>query len=152
MSNILTKEGLEKLKKELDEIKNVKLKEVALKIREAKDMGDLSENAEYHEAKNEQAFLYGRALEYEEKIKNAKIIEHNSANTSEVVGGSKVTVENDGEKMDFYIVGSTESDPLNGKISIDSPIGSALVGNKKGDVVSVQTPGGETKYKILSIA
>ncbi|MCL5410397.1 MAG: transcription elongation factor GreA [Patescibacteria group bacterium] len=151
MSNILTKEGLEKLKKELDEIKNVKLKEVAIKIREAKDLGDLSENAEYHEAKNEQSFMYGRALKLEEKIKNARIIEKHELNGS-VEAGSIVEVENDGDKMKFEIVGSDESDPLNGRISIDSPIGSALFGCKVGDTVSVSTPGGETKYKILNIA
>jgi transcription elongation factor GreA len=150
MSNILTKEGLEKLKKELDEIKNVKLKEVAIRIKEAKDLGDLSENAEYHEAKNEQSFLYGRALDLEQKIKNAKIIEHNS--NSNVEAGSVVEVENDGEKMKFEIVGSDESDPVNGRISIDSPIGSALSGCKVGDKVSVSTPGGQTEYKILNIA
>ncbi len=151
MSNILTREGLEKLKKELDEIKNIKLKEVAIRIKEAKDLGDLSENAEYHEAKNEQSFLYGRSMDLEQKIKNAKIIEKHELN-GEVEAGSVVEVENDGEKMKLEIVGSDESDPVNGRISIDSPIGSALFGYKVGDTVSVSTPGGETKYKILNIA
>lgn len=151
MSNILTREGLEKLKKELDEIKNVKLKEVAIKIKEAKDLGDLSENAEYHEAKNEQSFLYGRALKLEEKIKNARIIEKHELNGS-VEAGSVVEVENEGDQMKFEIVGSDESDPLNGRISIDSPIGSALFGHKIGDTISVLTPSGETQYRILNIS
>lgn len=150
MSNILTKEGLEKLKKELDEIKNVKLKEVAIKIKEAKDLGDLSENAEYHEAKNEQSFLYGRAMELEQKIKNAKIIEKHVSTTVEA--GTVVEVENEGEKMKFEIVGSDESDPLAGRISIDSPIGSALTGHKVGDKVMVSVPSGETEYQILQIS
>ena len=150
MSNILTKEGLEKLKKELDEIKNIKLKEVAVKIKEAKDLGDLSENAEYHEAKNEQSFLYGRALKLEQKIKDAQVIEKHASNIVEA--GAVVEVENDGDKMKFEIVGSDESDPLNGRISIDSPIGFALSGRKVGDKVPVTTPGGKTEYKILNIA
>lgn len=151
MSNILTKEGLEKLKKELLEIKNIKLKEVAIRIKEAKDLGDLSENAEYHEAKNEQSFLYGRSMDLEQKIKNAKIIEKHKLN-SDVEAGSVVEVENDGEKMKLEIVGSDESDPLNGRISIDSPIGSALFGHKVGDKISVSSPGGQTEYRILNIA
>jgi transcription elongation factor GreA len=151
MSNILTAEGLEKLKSEVREIKETKLKEVAVRIKEAKDMGDLSENAEYHEAKNEQAFLYGKVLEIEKKIKNAQIIDKNSC--KEIVeAGCQVEVENNGEKIIFEIVGSDESDPVNGRISIDSPIGTALVGHKKGDLVEVNTPAGESKYKILNIS
>ena len=150
MSNIITSEGLERLKKELQEIKEIKLKEVAVRIKDAKDLGDLSENAEYHEAKNEQAFLYGKALEIEGKIKNAKIIEKCGTSDS-VEAGCSVVVANDGDEMKFEIVGSDESDPANGRISIDSPIGTALSGRKKGEEVSVSTPGGETKYKILSI-
>lgn len=150
MSNIHTKEGLEKLKAELKEIKDVKLKDVAVRIKEAMDLGDLSENAEYHEAKNEQAFLYGRALELEKMIKEATIIEK-CAGGGTVSAGCNVTVENEGEKMDYQIVGSSESDPLNGKISIDSPLGSSLSGHSKGDTVKVLAPGGETEYKILDI-
>ena len=109
MSNIITAEGLEKLKKELKEIKEIKLKEVAVRIKDARDLGDLSENAEYHEAKNEQAFLHGRAVDLEDKIKHAEII--GSKNCSDTVeAGCKVTVENDGEKINFEIVGSDESE------------------------------------------
>ncbi len=149
-SNFITAEGLEKLKNSLADI-NQKLKEVAVRIKEAKDLGDLSENAEYHEAKNEQAFLYGKKLSLEEKIRNARVIE--GKKLSELVdAGCTVTVENDGEKMQFQIVGSTESDPGSGKISVDSPIGRALFGHKKGESVTVKTPAGETTYKILSIS
>ncbi|MCL5410359.1 MAG: transcription elongation factor GreA [Patescibacteria group bacterium] len=151
MSNIITPEGLEKLKRELDELKNVKLKEVAVRIKDAKDLGDLSENAEYHEAKNEQAFLYGKALDIEQKIKNATVISKPKGESLTVCAGCKVIVNSSGDKMEFEIVGSDESDPVNGRISIDSPIGSALFGHKKGDTVSVLAPVGETNYKILSI-
>ena len=148
-SNVVTEEGLEKLKTNLADIK-VKLKDVAGRIKEAKDLGDLSENAEYHEAKNEQAFLYGKELQIEQKIRNAKVI--GGKNCSDVVeAGCTAEVENEGEKMKFQIVGSTESDPGAGKISIDSPIGSALAGHKAGETVSVTVPAGETKYKILNI-
>jgi len=150
MSNILTKAGLEKLKAELDEIKNFKLKDVAVRIKEAKDLGDLSENAEYHEAKNEQSFLYGRALDIEQKIKNAEVIEKHHSNIIEA--GATVEVENEGDKMTFEIVGSDESDPANGRISIDSPIGASLAGHKSGNVISIATPGGKTEYKILKIS
>ena len=151
MSNILTQEGLDKIKIELKELKDVKLKDVAKRIKEAKDLGDLSENAEYHEAKNEQAFLYGKALELEEIIRNAKIIEKCSK-CELVEAGANIEVENDGEKMTFEIVGSAESDPLNGKISIDSPLGSSLSGHKQGDVVMVKTPAGKTEYKIIKVS
>ena len=150
MSNIYTKEGLEKLKEELKELKEVKLKDVAVRIKEAKDLGDLSENAEYHEAKNEQAFLYGKAVEIEKKIKDATIIEKSSGGNF-VSAGCTVTVENEGDKIEYQIVGSSESDPINGKISIDSPLGTALSGHAKGDAVTVLSPGGESVYKILEI-
>jgi transcription elongation factor GreA len=150
MSNIITAEGLEKLKSELKEIKEFKLKDVAVRIKDARDLGDLSENAEYHEAKNEQAFLHGRALDLEDKIKRAQVI-NKSCSKDSVDAGCKVNVENDGEKLSFEIVGSDESDPANGRISIDSPIGSALYDHKAGEVVTVLTPVGEDKYKIISI-
>lgn len=150
MSNILTPAGLEKLKKEIKEIKEKKLKEVAQRIKDAKDFGDLSENAEYQEARNEQAYLYGKLMELEEKVKNAKIIDKKSK--AEVVqAGASVVVENGGERMNFEIVGSDESDPLNGRISLDSPLGSALFGHKNGDKVEVSTPGGLQEYKIVEI-
>lgn len=148
-SNIHTKEGLEKLKEELKDIKEKKLKEVAVRIKEAMDLGDLSENAEYHESKNEQAFLYGRALELEKIIKDAKVIE--KCDNNKATAGCTVVVESDGERMEFKIVGSSESDPASGKISVDSPLGSALTGHSKGDSITVLAPAGEIAYKILEI-
>lgn len=149
MENYITKEGLKKLKNQLDESK-IKLKEVAQKIKEAREYGDLSENAEYHEAKNEQSFLLGKEQELEEKIKNAKIIEQCS-DKSYVSIGCKVEVKSSDGSEIYQIVGSDESDPLLGKISADSPIGKALVGHSIGDEVSVNTPAGKLKYKILTI-
>lgn len=152
MSNVFTAEGLEKLKNELKELKEFKLKEVAKRIKESKELGDLSENAEYHEAKNEQAFLYGKILEIENKLNNAVIIKK-SACKDLVVAGCTVEVElEDKTKMKYEIVGSDESDPLNGRISVDSPIGSSLLGHKIGELVAILTPGGETKYKIVNIS
>lgn len=149
MSNYITAEGLEKLKKQLEETKQ-KLKEVSVKIKEAREMGDLSENAEYHEAKNEQAFMMGKEQEIEQKIKNAQIIKDNC--TSELVQvGCTVEIEQDKEKVKYRIVGSDEADPISGLISVDSPIGSALIGHKKGDAVKVKTPAGVAVCKILSI-
>lgn len=150
MSNYLTLEGLEKLKSELGKIK-LQLKEVSLKIKEARDMGDLSENAEYHEAKNEQSFLMGKEQEIEQKIKNAQIIEKTKCNGVIQVGCTVEVVEDGGGKVKYQIVGSDESDPLSGRISIDSPIGSNLIGHKPGDKILVKTPGGVTSCKILSV-
>jgi transcription elongation factor GreA len=149
MSNYITVEGLEKLKKELEELKQ-KLKTVSIKIKEAREMGDLSENAEYHEAKNEQSFLMGKEQELEQKVKNAQIIKNDCK--SEIVQiGCTVEIEDDGEKMKYQIVGSDEADPISGRISIDSPIGSALIGHRKGDQVEVKTPAGVSVCRILGV-
>lgn len=148
MSNYMTAIGLEKLKTHLAEIKE-QLKDVAIKIKEAKDLGDLSENAEYHEAKNHQAFLYGKEQELQEKIKNAQVVV--AKHGEDVTVGCIVEVESDGDIDNFTIVGTDESDPAKGLISVDSPIGSALVGHKKGDKVKVSTPGGATEFKILNV-
>jgi len=149
MSNYVTQEGFLKLKDQLLIIKQ-KLKDVSVKIKEAREMGDLSENAEYHEAKNEQSFLTGKEMELEQKIKNAQIIKKECKSDSIIVGCT-VEIEDDGEKMKYQIVGSDESDPINGRISVDSPIGSALVGHKKGDVVEVRTPAGTSNCKVISV-
>jgi transcription elongation factor GreA len=146
----LTAAGLEKLKSELSEIENHKLKEIAQKIADARDLGDLSENSEYHEAKEQQSFLAGRASELKYKIKYAKIIEKCGKNGVVTVGCS-VSVKTDGKSVAFEIVGGDESDPSNGKISSDSPIGQALMGRKIGESVSVHTPAGERNYKVVSI-
>lgn len=146
----LTKEGLEKLKTELSDIENKKLKEIAEKIADARELGDLSENSEYHEAKEQQSFLAGRAAELKYKIKHAQIIEKNGC-SGDITVGCAVSLNSEGNKIDFEIVGSDESDPANGKISSDSPIGSALLGHKVGESVSIETPAGEKSYKIIAI-
>jgi transcription elongation factor GreA len=149
MSNYVTKEGFDKLKIQLLELKK-KLKDVSIKIKEARELGDLSENAEYHEAKNEQSFLMGKESEVEQKIKNAQIIQK-SKNSDIINVGATVKIDDDGDVMEYTIVGSDEADPLAGRISVDSPIGSALIGRKKGETIQVKTPGGFATCKIISV-
>lgn len=154
---LVTKEGLKKLKDELENLKNVRRKEVAQRLKEAISYGDLSENSEYEEAKNEQAFVEGRILELERKIKNAKIIsEHDAKKMGKDVNiGSHVTIREmtgSGEEVTYAIVGATEADPFDHKISNESPIGKAVLGQLKGDVVKVPTPSGVVEYEILKVA
>ena len=155
---LVTKEGLKKLKEELDHLKTVRRTELAQRLKEAISYGDLSENSEYEEAKNEQAFVEGRVLELEQKIKNAKIISEKKLDTKSgkyIDIGTTVTVRNRSENEDpesYIIVGSTEADPLEHKISNESPIGRALLGRKKGDIVEVPTPAGKFKYEVLKVA
>jgi transcription elongation factor GreA len=154
---LVTKEGLKKLKEELDHLKNVRRKEVAQRLKEAISYGDLSENSEYEEAKNEQAFIEGRILELEQKVKSAKIITEKTSDKKgkEVNIGSTVTVKNvqDEDEQDTYtIVGATEADPFDHKISNESPIGKALLTKTKGDKVKVPTPSGMVEYEILKVA
>lgn len=154
---LVTKEGLKKLKDELEHLKTVRRKEVSLRLKEAISYGDLSENSEYEEAKNEQAFVEGRIIELERKIKNAKIISEHDARkgSKEVNVGSHVAVRNvrsENEAETYTIVGATEADPFDGKISNESPIGKALLGRVKGDVVSVVTPSGTVEYEITKVA
>ena len=146
----ISAEGLEKLKAELSLIEGTKLKDIAKKIAEAKDLGDLAENSEYHEAKQEQAFLAGKAQELKYKIKHARIISNSNSN-GVISVGSTVVISVAGMEKEFSLVGSDESDPANGKISIDSPIGSALIGHKIGEKVMVKTPAGESEYSILEV-
>ncbi|MEI7512457.1 MAG: transcription elongation factor GreA [Candidatus Uhrbacteria bacterium] len=143
-------EYLQKLKEELHHLKTVSRRELANRIEVAKALGDLSENAEYHEAKEALGFIEGRILEIDDLLKNAIIIEEGAGGTNVRVGSKIKVLVNDKEK-DFDIVGSNEADPLSGKISNESPIGSALIGGKKGETVSVRTPNGHTDYKILEI-
>lgn len=151
---LVTKEGLQKLQEELEYLKNVKRKEVAERIKEAISYGDLSENSEYEEAKNEQAWMEGRILELEEKIKYARIIEE-KAHVATVQLGTNVVIKNLNEKSakseNYTIVGSTEADPLSHKISNESPVGAALLDRKKGDIVKVQVPGGVMEYEIIQL-
>ena len=149
----ITQEGLDKIKAELERMKTVERKEVQKMIGEAKSYGDLSENSEYDAAKTKEAQLETKIIELENKIKYAKIISAEDMSTSHVTIGSTVRLydEEFDEEVEYRIMGEDESDPLNGKISNTSPVGSALLGKKVGDVVRVQTPGGEAVYKILKI-
>ena len=148
----LTREGYARLKERLEYLTTVKRREVAEMIREAKSMGDISENAGYDEAKNAQAFLEGEIAELEWKLKHAVIIEDDPSNG--VIGlGSRVTVHLEGEDEEetYTIVGSAEADPFDGRISNESPVGSALMGHTAGDVVEVDTPGGRLRMKIVAV-
>ncbi len=149
-----TEEGFKKLQDELDYLKNTARTEIAEKIKEARSFGDLSENSEYDEAKNEQARIESRITELEVMLKNAVILEDDGDKTVKVCLGSKITVLDVelGEEDVFTLVGSAEADPMNGAISDESPVGKALLGAKKGQVVTAETPVGELKYKVLAIA
>ncbi len=146
----LTPEGEKKLKAELAELTGPRREELAGRLRSAIQMGDLSENADYHKAKEDQAFLEGRIQEIEYILRNAVIIE--KADTDVVSVGNTVTVqEGDFDPETYYLVGAKEADPRNGRISNESPIGRALMDHKVGDVVEAETPGGKLKFKILKI-
>jgi transcription elongation factor GreA len=143
-------EFLTKLNEELKDLKTVKRRELANRIEAAKSLGDLSENAEYHEAKDALGFVEGRILEIEDLLKNAIVVEQ-EANASNVRVGTTVTVSVNGKEKNFTIVGSNEADPLTGKISNESPIGRSLLGSKVGDHVEVDTPAGTTVYEVKRI-
>lgn len=150
---LLTYEGLKKLEEELEYLKTVKRREIAERIKVALGFGDLSENSEYDEAKNEQAQVEMKIIDLENKLRNVKLIDEDEIDTKTVQVGNKVQVldmEYD-EKLEYTIVGSTEVDLLENKISNESPIGAALLGRKKNEVVEVQTPGGMVNFKILKI-
>lgn len=155
---LLTKDGYDKLVNELDYLRNVKRREVADRIREAISYGDLSENSEYEDAKNEQAFVEGRIMELEEKVKYVKIIDEvQSRRVASVQLGSTVMARFLGHKgipakdVQFVIVGSTEADPLHGKISNVSPVGMALLDHRAGEVIDIHTPAGLAQYEILKV-
>ncbi len=150
---IVTDEGLKKLNEELDYLKNVRRKEVVEGLRLALSFGDISENSEYDEAKNEQAKVEAQIIELEETLKNIKVLNEHEITTDSVSIGSKVKLydETYGEETVYSIVGPTEADPINGKISDQSPIGAALLGGVIGQSVSVSTPGGTVTLKILGI-
>ncbi len=146
----LTPEGEAKLKAELAELTGSRREELAQRLRSAIQMGDLSENADYHKAKEDQAFLEGRIQEIEATLRMATIVEKKKSDV--VMVGSRVTVQEEGSEPEtFDMVGAKEADPRNGKISNESPIGSALMGHKAGDVVDAQTPGGSIKFKIVKV-
>jgi transcription elongation factor GreA len=149
MTNYLTEEGLEKLKEELDHLRKVKRKEIAEKLNQAVSFGDLTENAAYQQAKEEQAFLEGKILELEDIIKEASPVKEKHNDQIQI--GSLVFLSKGWQKEKFRIVGVAEVSPFEGKISPESPLGKALFGKKKGDMVDVETPEGRFKYKILRI-
>jgi transcription elongation factor GreA len=148
----LTPEGLEKLKAELEYLRSVRRQQVADQIHRAKELGGTVDNAEYDDAKNEQAFVEGRILTLEKMLKNASIIQEEKAPSSSVRLGSKVTVGSKGGEKEYYtIVGSAEANPSDGKISNESPVGKALMGKRVGDEVEVHAPAGARKLKIVAI-
>lgn len=148
----ITKEGLEKLKNELDYLRKTRQKEVAEDINKAASYGDLSENAAYHHAKEALAFMRGRIAELEDIIKKSKVIEENQVNkTGAVVIGSMVNMECNGKKEQVAVVSLDTADPMNNKISYQCPLGKALCGKSAGDEVEIETPRGKVKYKIISI-
>ena len=148
----LTAEGAARLKAELEELKGPVRNALAQRLRSAIQMGDLSENADYHKAKEDQGFLEGRIQELEYLMRNAVIIDELSANHDEVTIGSHVTIqEGNYDPETYHVVGSKEAEPRKGRISNESPIGRALMGAKVGDTVSAETPNGTIKFKILKI-
>ena len=146
----LSRDGLDKLRSELESMLSVKRPEVAQRIHDAKEHGDLSENAEYEDAKNEQAFVEGRIQTLEALIKNATLIDGHPTN-DHVQIGSTVKVSGPDGSQSFTIVGSTEAKPAEGRISNESPVGRALLGKKKGEKVVVKVPAGDFTYKIVAI-
>jgi transcription elongation factor GreA len=151
---VITPEGLEKLKEEIEFLTTAKRREVAERIKEAREFGDISENAEYDDAKNEQALLEGRIAQLEERLRRATVIDEKDAATDEVGFGSVVHVKDQktGDSEKFQIVGSTEANPAEHKLSNESPIGKALLGHRRNDVVTVETPrGAKKKLKITKI-
>lgn len=150
---VLTQQGLNELQDELEHLKTVTRKEVSKKIKEARSFGDLSENAEYDEAKNEQAEVEARISEIEEMLKNVRIIDESEIISDEVSPGCKVRIldieEND--ELEYTIVSSAEADPAKMRLSYESPVGKALLHHKEGETITVSTPGGEIPFKILEI-
>ncbi len=149
----LSKQRLQELKDELEYLKTVREKEVADQIKEARSFGDLSENSEYDEAKNEQGKLFSRIAEVENILSNYVLIEDVDADNDTVVTGTKVIVEDleDGSKEEYHIVGSQEADPYQRRISDESPFGKALLGKKAGEIASVEAPAGVLQYKVVEI-
>ena len=151
---ILTREGLEQLVQELEELRTVKRTEVKERLKEAIALGDLSENSEYDDAKNEQAFMEGRILELEKMIRNAKVIEDGVQQEGTITVGSLVTVKDIefDEITEYRLVGTVEADPMNNRISNESPVGRALLGHKAGDIIDVEVPAGVIQLEIIEIS
>ncbi len=148
---VLTREGFEKLKAEIEDMQTVRRHEVAERIKEAREFGDISENSEYDDAKNEQAMLEAKIAQLEERLRDATVIETDEISTDVVALGSTVDLETPAGKATYQVVGSAESDPDQNRLSNESPIGRAIMGKKKGETVPVVTPGGPIKVKIVKI-
>ena len=150
---VMTYEGVKKLEEELEFLKTVKRKEITEKIKVALGYGDLSENSEYDEAKNEQAFTEGKIMQLENMLKNASVVDESEIPTDKVAVGSIVKVKDYefDEEVEYSIVGSAEADPMEYKISNESPVGAGLLGKKVGDIIEVSVPGGTSKFEILGI-
>ena len=152
--SVITQEGLEKLKEEIEQLSTVKRREVAERIKEAREFGDIAENAEYDDAKNEQALLEQRIAQLEERLRRSTVIDGKDIDTNAVGVGTMVHVKDQksGDSQKFHIVGSTEANPVEHKLSNESPIGQALMGHKRNDVVTVDVPRGpKRKLKITKI-
>lgn len=150
---ILTPEGLRKLEDELESLKTVKRKEVAERIKASKEFGDLMENSEYEDAKNEQAFVEGRILQLDQMLRNARVIDNHGVPADQVAVGSTVWLKDltSGEEITYMIVGSAEADPDQDRISNESPLGRVLLGKRKGQVAEVVAPVGKIRYSVLRI-
>ncbi|MGI5891912.1 MAG: transcription elongation factor GreA [Bacillota bacterium] len=150
---LMTITGLKKMEEELEYLKTVRRKEVASRIKQAIEFGDISENSEYEDAKNEQAFIEGSILDLEQKLRNASIIDANEVDVNVVSVGSTVRLKNHtkGIEVEYTIVGSVESDPTKNKISNESPVGKALIGNPVGSKINIMVPSGSVEMEILEI-
>jgi transcription elongation factor GreA len=150
---VLSHEGLTKLQEELDHLRNVKRKEVAERLKDARSLGDLSENSEYDDARNEQAFVEGRIIQLENTLRNARLIEEGIPTGGEVRLGATVTLKDleYGDLLEYTLVGSVEADPMHHRISNESPVGKAILGKQKGTVVEVEAPVGHIKYEIIDV-
>ncbi|GEA14623.1 MAG: transcription elongation factor GreA [Moorella sp. (in: firmicutes)] len=150
---LLTLSGLKKLEEELEYLKSVKRREVAERLKQAIEFGDLSENSEYEDAKNEQAFIEGRILTLEKKLRNARVIDASEVPGDVVSLGSRVTLKDldAGEELQYEIVGSMEADPAENRISNESPVGKAILGHRIGEIINIQVPAGTLRYQIVNI-
>ena len=150
---LLTSEGLEKLREEIEHLSNVKRREVAERIKQAREFGDITENSEYDDAKNEQAMLEHRIAMLEERLRNAKVIEGGDTARGVVGLGTRVKIKDmdANETLEYIMVGSAEADPIAKKLSNESPVGQAIIGRKKGETVEVAAPCGLLKYKIMDV-
>lgn len=150
---LVTREGLEKMQAELEYLKTVKRQEVSQRIKQAIEFGDISENSEYEDAKNEQAFIEGRIITLEKKLRNVRLIDEKTIDVNRVSLGSKVRLQDleTNEEFEYTIVGSAEADPMEEKISNESPVGKAVLGKAVGDIIEVTVPDGVIRYKIIGI-